>query len=295
MGRRLRAIRKVMSMSEKEKVKVLDDALRPYGFEYNVCHDIIQSGMNPWQRQCGYCKLYDDLSHNLNMVFDCEPIYFNYNGKRWLLELWKGQYGITTGAEIGLYNTDKPDINIPGVFKGPFFECVSDEERIPMAFILERKGKELFRRKQLHWWLTGFDVGKFSKPKNLVMKVQLTFPTYEMRNAFLKGLAKAGYNLDEVLYSEKMVYFVFDKPRTRQPVRNRFRLFLIQRQNRFNCWLYNFETCNFKKTLNKIIFLKFLFPVLFKILTCQFVSEKSKKLFMNTRKRLERPEPGEKK
>lgn len=294
MGRRLRAIRKVMSMPEKQKVKELDEALKPYGFEYNVCHDIIQSGMYPWQREFGYCRLYDDLSPNLNMIFDCEPIYFTYNGKRWLLELWKGQYGITTGAEIGLYNTDQPDVDIPGVFKGPFFECATDEERISMAFILERKGKELFRRKQLHWWLTGFSVGTFSKPKNLVMKVQLTFPTYEMRNAFLKGLAKAGYNLDEVLYNEKMVYFIFDKPKTRQPVHNKFRIFLIQKQNKINCRLYNIETCNFKKTLNKIIFLKYLFPVLFSLLTCQFVNKKSKKMFMDIRRRIRKPGTGEK-
>ncbi len=288
MARRLRAVRKVMSMSEKEKIEEFDKGLYPYGFEYNVCHDIVQSRMHPWQREMGYCKLYDELSINLNLIFDCEPIYFTYNDKRWLLELWKGQYGITTGAEIGLYNTDKPDIDIPGLFKGPFFECATDEERIPMAFVLERKGKELFRRKQLHWWLTGFSVGTFSKPKDLVMKVQLTFPTYEMRNAFLTGLAKAGYNLEEVLIRETTVYFVFNQPKSRQPAHLRIRVAWIQRQNRFNCWWFRTETINFKKTLNKVIFLECLFPVLFKIITCQFTSRKAKNFFMGLRKKLQK-------
>ena len=288
MGRRLRAVRKVMSMSEKEKISKFNKDLYPYGFEYNACHDIVQSRMHPWQREAGYCRLYDELSINLNLIFDCEPIYFTYKEKRWLLELWKGQYGITTGAEIGLYNTDKPDVDIPGLFKGPFFECASDDERIPMAYILERKGKELFRRKQLHWWLTGFSVGTFSKPKDLVMKVQLTFPTYEMRNAFLHGLAKAGYNMEEVLLNEKTVYFVFDQPKTRQPVHNKLRIFFIQKQNKFNCRLFNLETINFKKTLNKVMFLEFMFPILFKILTCQFTSTKSKNMFLRLRKKLEK-------
>ncbi len=288
MGRRLWAVRKVMSMTEKEKISEFNKGLYPYGFEYNACNDIVQSRIHAWQREVGYCGLYDKLSPNLNMIFDSEPIYFTYHEKRWLLELWKGQYGITTGAEIGLYNTDKPDVDIPGVFKGPFFECAADEERISMAYILERKGQELFRRKQLHWWLTGFSVGTFSKPKDLVMKVQLTFPTYEMRNAFLHGLARAGYNLEEVLISEKIVYFVFDQPKTRQPVHNKLRIALIQRQNRFNCWLFKVETINFKKTLNKVMFLKYLFPILYKILTCQFTGKKSMNLFMGIRKKLQK-------
>ena len=288
MGRRLRAVRKVMSMSEKEKIKEFDKGLFPYGFEYNACHDTVQSRMHPWQREVGYCRLYDELSPNLNMIFDCEPIYFTYNEKRWLLELWKGQYGITTGAEVGLYNTDKPDVDIPGVFKGPFFECATDEERIPMAYILERKGKELLRRKQLHWWLTGFSVGTFSKPKDLVLKVQLTFPTYQMRNAFLHGLSQAGYNLDEVLLNDKIVYFVFDQPKTRQPVHSKLRNALIQKQNKFNCWLFNVETINFKKTLNKVMFLKFLYPLLYKILTCQLTSRKTQKVFTGLYKKLRR-------
>lgn len=286
MTRRLWAVRKVMSMSEQEKITELNEALHLYGFEYNERHDIVQSGMYPWQRKFGYCKLYDDLSHNLNLIFDCEPIYFTYNGKRWLLELWKGQYGITTGAEVGLYNTEEEDVDIQGVFKGPFFECVKDEERIPMAFILEHKGKELFRRKQLHWWLTGFAIGNFAKPKDLVMKVQLTFPTYEMRNAFLKGLKNAGYNLDEVLYNEKTVYFVFIKPKTVQPVHWKLRVWFIQKQNRFNCWLYRVETINFKVNLNKILFLKNLYPFLFNILTLRFTNAKGEKLFLKVRKKI---------
>ena len=286
MGRRLRAVRKVMSMSEETKISEFNKGLHPYGFEYNACHDIVQSGMHNWQREVGYCRLYDDLSYRLKMIFDCEPIYFTYNEKRWLLELWKGQYGITTGGEIGLYNTDQSDIDIPGIFKGPFFECVTDEERIPMAFVLERKGKELFRRKQLHWWLTGFSVGLFSKPKDLVMKVQLTFPNYEMRDAFLRGLSRAGYNLEEVLIHETTIYFVYDKPKTRQPVHSRLRIWFIQKQNKLSCRLYNFETINFKKTLNKVMFLKFMYPILFRILCGQFVTAKTKKLFIGLHNKL---------
>ncbi len=288
MVRRLWAIRKVMSLSERAKVTELNTALNPYGFEYNEYQDIVQSSMYPWQREFGYCRLYDNMSHNLNMIFDCEPIYFNYKGKRWLLEIWKGQYGITTGAEIGLYNTEKGDTNIPGIFKGPFFACSTDEERIPMAFILERKGKELFRRKAVHWWLTGFSVGTFSNLKDLVMKVQLTFPNYEMRNAFLDGLEQAGYNLDDVLFHDLTIYFVFNKPRTRQPARMKLRVYFIQKQNRFNSWFYRIMTNNFKRTINRILLLKYMYPHLFALITFQFANEKSRKVFLKLRRKLQR-------
>ena len=41
------------------------------------------------------------------MVFDCEPLYFSCNGKSYLLELWKGQYGMSTGAGIGFYPAER--------------------------------------------------------------------------------------------------------------------------------------------------------------------------------------------
>lgn len=44
--------------------------------------------MNPkFQRDLGYCKLYDDSAATMDMIIGCEPIYFTYGGKDWLIEL----------------------------------------------------------------------------------------------------------------------------------------------------------------------------------------------------------------
>ena len=49
------------------------------------------------------------------MIIDCEPICFMYGGKNWMIELWKGQYGLETGGEIGVYNAaeNRPPTQIP--------------------------------------------------------------------------------------------------------------------------------------------------------------------------------------
>ena len=85
-----------------------------------------------------------------NMIFDCEPVTFSYAGKRWLIELWKGQYGITTGAEIGVYNTEREDIDTDK-FKGTFYENITNDEMLKLSYILRKNGRAILRRKALHW------------------------------------------------------------------------------------------------------------------------------------------------
>ena len=34
----------------------------------------------------------------MEYVFMCLPVYFDYGGKTWLMEFWKGGYGITAGG-----------------------------------------------------------------------------------------------------------------------------------------------------------------------------------------------------
>ncbi len=264
---RKQAIDDVLNTSDENKIKEINDALDIYGFVYDISNDIICSQMYPWQRNMGYCRLYDELAPSLNMIIDSEPIYFDYDGRRWLIEFWKGQYGMTTGGEIGIYVTDREDVNIPGVFLGPFFESVTDKERLSMRFNLKKEGKSLFKRKKYHWWLTGFDVGVFSKPRNLSMDIRLIFNDYRMKEAFLIGLMKAGYRQEDYKVVNNMVYITFDTPKSNQPI-YKYKLVLpfIQLANKFYCKLYNFLTKDFNCTLDKIYFLCSYYPILFNIL-----------------------------
>ena len=86
-------------ISYLDKLVDINDDLEPYGFAYDSETDDFYSTMYPWQRQFGYCSLYDEAAPALSLIFDSEPIYFDYKGKHWLIQFWKGQYGVTTGAE----------------------------------------------------------------------------------------------------------------------------------------------------------------------------------------------------
>lgn len=258
------AVRKVWQSSTEEKEKKLNNALAAFGFLYDRENDAVCSGMYPWQREMGYCAAYDEGAAAMYMIFDCEPIYFDYGDGHYLIELWKGQYGCTTGAEIGLYvnREEHPD-------KSPaqlFYECVGDEERIPMGFALYKNGEKILERSELHWWLTGFQVGMYSEPEELTMEVGLAFPNGMMCNAFCEGLLRAGYERRNIRVEQYRVYFRFETPHSEQPdiCGNRCRK-RIQRRNHKNCRLYNRVTKPFAETLNKINYIGYCFPLLYRI------------------------------
>ena len=264
---RKEAIDNVLKRTDEEKIKDINDALELYGFLYDKNNDIICSNMYPWQREVGYCKLYDDTAPFINMIIDSEPIYFEYDNRRWLIEIWKGQYGMTTGGEIGIYVSEMDDIDIPCIFSGTFFKSVSDEELLNMSFNLKMNGEDLFQRHDYHWWLTGFDVGVFSSPNNLSMEVMLSFPNSNMKNAFLNGLKRIGYKEDEIEIINNRIYFNFDKPKSTQSY-SRYKLItpFIQFMNKIYCEIYNLITKDFVRTIDKIDFLRLYYPNLFKLI-----------------------------
>lgn len=74
------------------------------GFSYDPAQKILYSNLNGPQRFFGFCETIDvSADPILSSSIFCDPIYFYYNGREYLLELWKGQYGIMSGVEVGLY------------------------------------------------------------------------------------------------------------------------------------------------------------------------------------------------
>jgi hypothetical protein len=218
----------------------LEAAIEAAGYAYDPIQDIFYSTMNAWQREMGYCRLYDEAAVLFTMIIDCEPIYFNYDNKRWLIEFWKGQYALPTGAEIGVYYTDAPDMNIPELYNGPFFHTVKDEDTLQMSFALKKNGQTIFTRKAKHWWLTGFKLGMFSEPRELSLDISITLKDSFMRDAFIQGLINAGYSYNELGIEGNTVSLNFDKPHTIQPLSRSWEVdSLIQWKNKFLCDKYN--------------------------------------------------------
>ena len=89
-GKKRSAVKRVRSMSFSEKCELLENFLSPLGYCYDRCQDIISSRTDAWQREFGYTRLFDKAAPHFNMVFDALPVYFDYAGRTWLVELWKG-------------------------------------------------------------------------------------------------------------------------------------------------------------------------------------------------------------
>lgn len=185
------------------------------GFEYNHDQDIYMTRHHALQRKLGYNSLYDKMAAPVGMVIDVEPVRFEYNGTKYMIELWKGQYYWSIGAEIGFYIGTK--LNIDG---GTHYRCATAGEELEMAFALENDGIREYAVSGRHWWLTGFKGGVFAYPDDLVLKdIRIRFKSVGMAEAFADELYRLGYtDENDGVWSEgNTVGFVFSTPKSEQP------------------------------------------------------------------------------
>ncbi len=256
----------VKKHSEQEKYAEINQALQPFGFAYSLSKDIFYSLEDAWQRKFGYGKIYDEMAPVMNMIIDCEPIYFEYAGKRWMIEFWKGQYGITPGAEVGIYVE-----NERGSQENPedvFYDCVSEKDQLPIHMKLYKNGKMMYQRIERHWWLTGFALGEFSYPGELMLEAAVSFEDREMQEAFIGGCYRAGYQPDDLHIWHSQVSMRIYQPKKKQSSSyGRFFRKWVQWQNRHNCKLYLRVTKDFSKTIDKIYYLMLAYPRVFAIIT----------------------------
>ncbi len=259
--RRERSKRKIRKMCPTEKWCLLSELTEPFGFAYEPVEDIFTSCLDAWQRREGYEMLYDKLAPKFNMIFDSLPVYFDYRGKTWMIELWKGQYGINTGCEAGVYHTNRI---IPAKQrKLVHYNAVSDKEMPLISFCLEKKRKELFSHRDFHWWLTGFRMGTFSRPEDLIMHVKISFLEVEAAQAFYHGLQEIGYPENKFKIQCQTVLLVFDQSKEYTRFK-RCRRSLVQCQNRIFCCLYRLITMPFTETADRMLFLYYQLPWCFR-------------------------------
>lgn len=214
--------------------KISYDGFSSSGFRYHSKKDVFYSVQNAWQKNFGYTHIYDVMCPWFQMIVDVLPIHFYYNHKNWLISFWKGQYGITTGAEIGIYNTKEQKVS-----KNTLYMPIHEDEKLDMGFILYFKDQVLIKARERHWWLALFKLGFFSKPKDLTMALHITFPNEEMLHAFVEAFEKIGYKQNEYKTFETTFYFVFKKSKVRKVwTRSFIGDFIRQKINYHNVMLY---------------------------------------------------------
>lgn len=260
--RKKKIIKKICSMCAGKKCELLDELISPFGFCYVVSQDIFTSRTDAWQREFGYCTLYDRTAYHFNLVFDSLPVYFDYGGRTWLIEFWKGQYGINTGGEIGVYYADR--ILDKREYDNTLFQSVADEDIPGLSFNLFRNGMEIANVCCRHWWLTAFSMGRFSQPADLYMRAGITFPNHQMAKTFADALTNTGCCKEDVYICGCTVTFSFSSSHSCTGFFLRCRLQIAQRMNRFWCSVYLFVTRPFCLSMDKILYLYYYLPFIFR-------------------------------
>lgn len=275
--RKRKICKKICAMTEQEKCEKLTELITPLGYCYDYCQDVFSSTQDAWQRDFGYMEAYNYFAPKFNMVFDYEPIYFDYNDRTWLIEFWKGQYGINTGAEVGVYYSDS---YVPPALRDiTLFHCVKDKDMLPITLHLFQNDHTIAKLEEKHWWLTIFDVGNYSSPKDLSAHIGLTFPNKEMMNAFLTALYEKGYEKEKLCICGTKVLLLYDVCSTcSDSFYRRLLCSFAQWKNRLFCKLYLWVTKPFLTSLDRCLCLYYYLPFAFRhMLTIKQYKNKRKK------------------
>lgn len=152
-----------------------------------------------WQKNFGFNEVYDKFAPLTMMYYDTVRTTFEYGGKEWLVQIWKGQYGMAfVGGEVGIYTRNLGSI-------GSHFVCADKEDwlNMEMAFMWDEyetgEYRAVFNRNyEKYWWATGFVVGfpNGSLRKTLTefrLVTHITFKDTEMANAFCKAFENNGF------------------------------------------------------------------------------------------------------
>lgn len=266
--RKNRILRYLCGLNIQEKLCRLNELLAPFGFEYQLAQDIFVSRRDAWQREYGYCRLYDTAAPGWGMLFDCEPVYFDYRGRTWLMEFWKGQYGINIGAEAGIYCSSGP---VPANQRSSaFFHTVPDEELPVFDLELRRGAVPVCRMAKRHWWLACFRMGTLAEPEMLSVRISITFPCAEMQSAFLRGCRESGLSGTGLCVCDRCVTFTLDVPHSSQPRSHQPLICAWTRwRNRMFLGLYQKVTAPERSTPDRLLYLFYYLPPFFRRTICR--------------------------
>lgn len=174
----------------EEPLKTVGEVILAAGFRYDKNQQIFYSEEKSWQRNFGFTPLYDAAAAFTGMYYDTMRLKFNYDNMDWMIQIWKGRYGITTGGEMGVYYKEPTQ-------EENFYKCVPDEDMLTMSFAVY-KGDELYmtRGPEPHWWLTGFKLFDMIAPGDLTMHASFFMEDSGMADALEVSLKDLGFIKD---------------------------------------------------------------------------------------------------
>lgn len=153
-----------------------------------------------WQYNFGFGKIYDFVSPYILLEYDYVRVFFVYEDKDWMLQMWKGQYGlIFYGGEVGIYNRPHSE---EGVHEWTMYSCPAEEDWLGMEITLWHEQldgtwtREFSRDYDKYWWCTGFKNGHLRQEEpadELRLTGRITLKDAEMTELVSKGLIECGF------------------------------------------------------------------------------------------------------
>lgn len=155
------------------------------GFNFSLADMMVYATIDCWMRDFGFCVFYDIAANSMPLLWNYETrrFKFDYNGLEWMIQIWKGNYLITNGGEVGLYNRK------PGSF-GTFYNTATDDQLLEMSMQVYHGDDLIVEQKpQKHWWVNGFNMSdRMYLPESLTLKFSIVMPDEEMLNAFCEAI-----------------------------------------------------------------------------------------------------------
>ena len=166
------------------------------GFNFNLSELLVYATVNCWMREYGFCLFYDIVANMMPIFFNYRTrrFKFDYNGMEYMIQIWKGNYLIANGGEVGIYCRDESK-------SGTYYDSANDEQMLNMSMQIIHGDKILVNKeKMLHWWINGFNLGtRMYIPESLTMKFSIEMSDEEMLNAFCKSIDN--HYLHDVTYT----------------------------------------------------------------------------------------------
>lgn len=171
------------------------------GYQYSYIDDYYYTNdKDCWQYDYGFGPIYDLVAPYILLEYDYVRVFFTYEDKDWMVQLWKGQYGLLFyGSEMGIYNKPHSD-NEDNIFT--FYNCPPEEDWLGMEMTMYHQNlkgeyvRELSRDYDKYWWCTGFKGGQLrvQEPADeLRMTVRITMKDEEMTRLFVDGLKECKF------------------------------------------------------------------------------------------------------
>ena len=161
------------------------DGIVGSGFNLNLSEMTVYATIDSWMRNFGFCLFYDFAASSMPVFFNYRTrrFKFDYNGLEYMIQIWKGNYTVANGGEVGVYCRDASK-------SGSYYDCANNEQMLNMSMQILHGDKVLVDEgPMLHWWVNGFNLSdRMYLPETLTMKFSIEMTDEEMLNAFCDSI-----------------------------------------------------------------------------------------------------------